>query len=441
MKTTLVYLSSCALDGQGKPDTFLLQELPWLIGHFDRVLLCSYYGVAELTDPAPTRIPVWQPALGEWRAKLRAPLSADLWRSLFQLARGHGLTPVSALKLLLFAVRGRMLANWVRPLLRKDEATTLYSFWMSYDGYAAALLKRENPSLTAVARGHAFDIDPARNPINPYLMKRMMGETLDALYLISEDAKARLAQSVPLAPEKLHVLGMGSAGDAPRSRFPAPMYTDGVFRLVSCSAVLAIKRLPLLIDALSLWQGGRLRWTHIGGGAGEPALRAYAAQKLGERSDIELAFTGTVDPALVQTLYEAQPFDVFVNVSESEGVPVSIMEAMRAGIPIVAPAIGGIPELVGTDCGVLFAPDADAAGVLAALNAIAALPVPRAEAMRAAAQAQWNAQCRSDVLLSRLFPEAASRAATPFTPQPKPTAPSVSPPRGKEASPPWRKKS
>ena len=46
--------------------------------------------------------------------------------------------------------------------------------------------------------------------------------------------------------------------------------------------------------------------------------------------------------------------DVFVNSSESEGIPVSIMEAMSAGVPSIAPNVGGISELVGKDCGILL---------------------------------------------------------------------------------------
>jgi colanic acid/amylovoran biosynthesis glycosyltransferase len=40
--------------------------------------------------------------------------------------------------------------------------------------------------------------------------------------------------------------------------------------------------------------------------------------------------------------------------SESEGVPVSIMEAMSAGVPAVAPDVGGISNLVSNRCGVLL---------------------------------------------------------------------------------------
>ena len=45
---------------------------------------------------------------------------------------------------------------------------------------------------------------------------------------------------------------------------------------------------------------------------------------------------------------------MFINVSESEGTPVSIMEAMSMGIPAMGPCIGGIPELITAKSGYLL---------------------------------------------------------------------------------------
>jgi len=74
MKKTVVYISSCALNGEGKPDPFFLQELPWLRKHFDRVVMCSSYGVAEIAEDRPVRIAASRPAYGTLRACLQAPL-------------------------------------------------------------------------------------------------------------------------------------------------------------------------------------------------------------------------------------------------------------------------------------------------------------------------------------------------------------------------------
>ncbi|MDD3214464.1 MAG: glycosyltransferase [Eubacteriales bacterium] len=404
MKKTVVYYSSCALDAKGAPGSFLLQELPWLLAHFDRVALCSYYGVAELTEPRPARVAVRRPALGAVRAYFAAPFSRPFLRELNHLRQDGRLSPINALKLLMFTVRGLKLHYWTETMLKPDEQTTLYSFWMSYDAFAAALSKRRHPAVRAVARGHHFDINVDCNPMNPYLMKQFLGETLDTLYPISLDALGCLNACAALPPEKLHVLALGSHGGEATERFDPPFYQDGVLRIVSCAAVIERKQLPVLVDALADWRGGPVRWLHMGGGPDEEAVRAYAKQRLGDRVAWEI--TGTVNPERVVGYYAGQPFDVFVNSSRSEGVPVSIMEAMRAGILIVAPEINGIPELVDESFGVLYSPSADAAALRGALEQIAALPREQALAMRATAQARWNERCRSDRLLETLFPEA-----------------------------------
>ena len=46
--------------------------------------------------------------------------------------------------------------------------------------------------------------------------------------------------------------------------------------------------------------------------------------------------------------------DLFLNVSESEGIPVSIMEAISAGIPVIATDVGGTSEIVNDSFGTLI---------------------------------------------------------------------------------------
>ncbi|MDO8495764.1 MAG: glycosyltransferase family 4 protein [bacterium] len=81
---------------------------------------------------------------------------------------------------------------------------------------------------------------------------------------------------------------------------------------------------------------------------GDGELRGYLtelAKQLGVRDRI--IFTGTVNNSeLVKYLKISQ---VFVRPSRSEGLGISFLEAMAAGIPIVGPAVGGIPDFLKDD--------------------------------------------------------------------------------------------
>ena len=405
MRNTVIYISSCAFTAEGSPDTFLLQELPWLRAHFERVLVCSGRGIAELSEDRPVKINPAKPAFGGVRAFVSAWFQKQLWSEIRNLKAERKQTIANLLKLFLFTVRGRKLFYWIQARVTQDERVTAYAYWMSYDGYAAALCKQKNPHIRAIARGHAFDIDVRRNPMNPFLMKQFIAEQLDCIYPINEIAKAQITAYVDVPQRKLCVAGVGSAGEKAETYHKAPRFTDGILHVVSCSAMVEIKQLPLLIDTLAQWKRSKLHWVHIGGGSDEVMVRAYAKKVLGTCMDVSYTLTGTLSPEQVRELYNTTPFDVFINTSQNEGTPVAIMEALHAGVPVVAPAVGGIPELVDERSGCLYPQGGGAKDILGALTALYQKTAEEADRMSRAAQAQWNERCLLKNLLPTLFPD------------------------------------
>lgn len=118
-----------------------------------------------------------------------------------------------------------------------------------------------------------------------------------------------------------------------------------------------------------------IRFLLVGGGEEEHALRALV-QKLGLTDNF--IFTGARDDA-AQLL---QIMDVFVSSSLWEGLPTVILEAMLAGVPVVATAVAGTIELVEDGVtGVLTTP-ADSLGLSNAVLAVLQQP----ESARAMAQ-------------------------------------------------------
>jgi glycosyltransferase involved in cell wall biosynthesis len=77
---------------------------------------------------------------------------------------------------------------------------------------------------------------------------------------------------------------------------------------------------------------------------------------------------------------------------------------MRCGLPVIAPAVGGIPELVNDEVGWLYEPQEGAEGVRRCLEALAAEPEQAALRRRQAAARCWQQQYRNSGSLEKLFP-------------------------------------
>jgi glycosyltransferase involved in cell wall biosynthesis len=84
----------------------------------------------------------------------------------------------------------------------------------------------------------------------------------------------------------------------------------------------------------------------------------------------------------VQRFYRA--FDVFILSSRTEGIPIVLFEAMSAGVPVVATAVGGVPEVL-TDAEARLVASEDARAIAGAIDAVGAdhaAATKRAEAAR-----------------------------------------------------------
>ena len=104
-----------------------------------------------------------------------------------------------------------------------------------------------------------------------------------------------------------------------------------------------VKGLPVLIDAVRILSERRpdVRLELVGDGPLRPELESLVQSfGLGER----VTFHGYLSQRSIREVQAGS--DVCVMTSFSEGIPVVLMEAMAAGLPVVAPRITGIPELV-----------------------------------------------------------------------------------------------
>jgi glycosyltransferase involved in cell wall biosynthesis len=134
-----------------------------------------------------------------------------------------------------------------------------------------------------------------------------------------------------------------------------------------------VKRLELLVEAFSqVLRGAPDAWLLIGGGGPDQPVIEAAIERFGVRD--RAVISGYRED--VDSIWEA--IDVAAMCSDREGTPVAALEAMRHGVPMVAPAVGGIPDVFEHGGGVLVGRhDADALG--RELLALVQDPVRRAQ--------------------------------------------------------------
>jgi glycosyltransferase involved in cell wall biosynthesis len=126
--------------------------------------------------------------------------------------------------------------------------------------------------------------------------------------------------------------------------------------VVSVSYVKPVKRVLLIARMLQEYAeknpNNIISWTHFGDGEQYEELKTITNSMA-----IKVKLQGMRSNAEVLEFYQENHVDLFVNLSISEGVPVSIMEAISFGIPVLATDSGGTKEIVTKNVGSLIKVD------------------------------------------------------------------------------------
>lgn len=233
--------------------------------------------------------------------------------------------------------------------------------------------------LPTVSTVHGFTGGDLKNRLFEWLQVRSL-RCLDAVVAVSRPMADRLLRA-GVSPERLHLIRNAWVANEPflsradaRARLGVPESAPLVGFVGRLSAE---KGADVLLDAVALLGPAAPMVAFIGDGpqAGALAVRSTAA---GLESHVR--WCGRI--ARAAPLLRA--FDVVALSSRTEGTPMVLLEAMAAGVPVVASRVGGVPDVVSEKEAVLVAPEDPEAlaqalrGALAEAGASAA----RAEAAR-----------------------------------------------------------
>ena len=242
-------------------------------------------------------------------------------------------------------------------------------------GRKAAQALKERPSVVHTFHGHVLD-DYFSRPLSLFFrhLERRLARSTDCLVTVSARDAEDLSQRHAVAPrEKFQVIENG-IDLAPYRPPDAALRRAGRLRLgagdsarlILVSARLApIKQHRLLFDALDRLPASVLPVeVHL---LGDGPLRSDLERRATRlREGVAVRFHGFRDdlPAVLPAA------DLVALSSRREGMPLALIEAMAAGVPVVATAVGGVPELVIQGKTGLLVPDGDSGSLAFALGRV-----------------------------------------------------------------------
>lgn len=262
------------------------------------------------------------------------------------------------------------LVTAVRAEVRRAKPQVVHAHWILPGGLAAAIAlcavpRRIRPRFVLTL--HGTDVELAAGRVRP--LARLIVRRADAVLAVSE----------PLARRAEDVLGL-PAGTVGVGRIPLPVslaatpFPDGPRRVLTAGRASREKGFDVLLAALARPAAADVRATLVAEGPERAALEAQIAELgVGDRVRLQPLVPRRELFALVADHH------IVVVPSRSEGLGMVALEALALGRPVVASAVGGLPEVVedGVDGALVPPEDPDALA-----RAIATVPVaaPRARA-------------------------------------------------------------
>lgn len=378
----------------GNYEPFLRGELKY----YDEIVLASSFIGDERKVrnnlPQDANVELWHYPSRFFRgskfARILSAVSAiftdDFWREV----HSEDIKPINLKKiktLLSYISKANETANFVsKEVIRsgydKDELV-FYSYWMDHLSLAAIKLARKYNG-KAIARCHGYDVYPRDG--NYVVMQRYLTRNLDRIFPIAEDGKrtiCALFDKSARITDKIHVFRLGTVDHGLN---PIPREND-IFTVVSCSNVVPLKRVDLIFDAINSIKKFKIRWIHFGDGAAFDELKDKVAKS---KTIHEIELRGRQSNQAVMEFYKTTPIHLLINLSTSEGIPVSMMEALSFGIPCIGTDVGGVHEIIENGVsGFLIPENSTATRVASELCMVKDMPSDQMISLRESSRNLW----------------------------------------------------
>ncbi len=220
---------------------------------------------------------------------------------------------------------------------------SFYSVWMDEGALMFAILKDRKKIPDFVFRLHGYDLYDERRTGNYMPFRYYNFQQAKKIFSVSKAGKEYLVKK-NVFPEKLVVnySGLYDKGENP--------FDKNTFTIISVSNIIPLKRIDKIIEILRHIDFS-VTWIHFGEGSSKEGLIA-AAKTL--PANINWKFNGQTSQEELNKFYSTNSINLFIHLSETEGLPLAIVEALSYGIPAIACDVGGVGEIVNAQTGILL---------------------------------------------------------------------------------------
>ncbi len=233
-----------------------------------------------------------------------------------------------------------------------DLKTTLfYTYWCDENTFLLTRYNLESQKIHYISRLHSWDLYYERHNSNFLPFRTIIFNSAWKIFPISKNGNNYITKKLPkVAKSKFFISYLGVENLKLNNRYtnlltlPKKPYLE----ILTLSYISPIKGLEKLINSLSKISDFKIHWHHIGWGIKEyeQKIRSASLELMEKNQNIKITFHGKLSQIKVKEFLETKEIDVLINCSDQEGIPVTMMEACSAGIPIIAYPVGGIPEIV-----------------------------------------------------------------------------------------------
>jgi len=227
-----------------------------------------------------------------------------------------------------------------------DQKIVLYSFWFNDMAIGLGLLKKYDINhAKLITRAHGSDLFHYAQESNFHPFRFFYFSIADMIISVSKAGQDYLSKRYHfIKMPKIIQLYLGSINQ--KERMENKMFDTEKLIIYTCSAATELKRIMFLPEILTSVSHKNIFWKHYGGGDLLNSLKARAEQRLSKKTSIHFEINDWIEQKeILNTMIELKP-DFLLNISKSEGVPVSMMEAMSLGIPCIGTNVGGVSELI-----------------------------------------------------------------------------------------------